>query len=61
MWEINELLGADQCSYKVDTVASAEYQALSGCSGVAVPVEPRGAGAGTECVHWSELCLGDEL
>jgi hypothetical protein len=59
LWEANNLLGADLCSYNDGTAASTEYQALSGCT-TAIPVETEGS-AGTACGHWSETCYQGEL
>jgi hypothetical protein len=59
LWELNGLLGVDDCSYIDGTAASTEYQALSGCS-TPIPVETDG-GAGTACGHWDELCYQGEL
>jgi hypothetical protein len=59
LWGDNNLLGDDACSYKDGTAASAEYQALSGCT-TAVPVETEGD-AGTACGHWDEACFLGEL
>jgi hypothetical protein len=57
---MNGLLeAADVCTYRVDTAASAEYQALSGCT-TAIPLETEGD-TGTACAHWSETCLKGEL
>jgi hypothetical protein len=59
LWEANDLLGADLCSYNDGTAASTEYQALSGCTST-IPVE-RDGGAGTACGHWDEVCYQGEL
>ena len=47
------------CRYSANTKASAEYQALSGCT-TAIPIENDG-GRGTACGHWDETCFGSEL
>ena len=47
------------CAYIANSKATAEYQALSGCT-TAVPIE-QGGGTGTQCSHWAEFCLQDEL
>ena len=67
LWTLNNLQTSAEagsakppCPYSAETKASAEYQALSGCTGVAVPTESDG-GPGTECGHWDEACLLDEL
>lgn len=59
LWGQNGLLGADMCSYNLDTAASAEFQALTGCT-TAVPLENDG-GDGTACGHWEEDCFIHEL
>jgi hypothetical protein len=59
LWEANNLVGADLCSYNDGTAASTEYQALSGCT-TAIPVETDG-GVGTACGHWDEICYQGEL
>jgi hypothetical protein len=59
LWTLNELLEEDECTYKLNTIASAEYEALSGCA-AAIPLETTG-GPGTACAHWDELCLKGEL
>ena len=47
------------CSYIANSKATAEYQALSGCT-TAVPLE-QDDGPGTECGHWDEVCFQSEL
>lgn len=66
LWTLNNLqvsaeagTATPPCPYNVNTKASAEYQALSGCT-AAVPIEFDG-GPGTQCGHWEEDCLLDEL
>ncbi|GAX19822.1 hypothetical protein FisN_11Lh309 [Fistulifera solaris] len=67
LWTLNNLQTSAQadtatppCPYNGNTKASAEFQAISGCAGVAVPIEFDG-GPGTQCGHWEEDCLLDEL
>lgn len=67
LWTLNNLQTSAEagtatppCPYNANTKASAEYQAISGCTNVAVPVE-FGGGPGTQCGHWEEDCLLDEL
>jgi hypothetical protein len=49
----------DGCQYGVNTAATAEYQALSGCT-TSIPIE-QGGGGGTACSHWDESCFKGEL
>jgi len=61
LWVDNSLADSDAapCNYTLQSRASGEYQALSGCT-TAIPLEQTG-GAGTACGHWAEDCLVDEL
>lgn len=61
MWEINGLTNSysPPCPYKKDSAASREYQQLSGCNS-AIPVE-QSLGKGSNCGHWQERCLGQEI
>jgi len=62
LWETLDITGkdvdGDPCDYRAAR-ATAEYQALSGCT-TAVPVDMSGV-AGTSCLHWDETCFGGEL
>ena len=49
----------DECPYKLDSSATREYQAISGCTD-SVPTES-GGGSGTKCGHFDEACLKHEL
>ena len=49
----------EDCPYKLDSSATREYQAISGCSD-SVPTE-NGGGEGTKCGHFDEACLQHEL
>ena len=37
------------------SAAKSEYEAISGCAGVNVPIDQGG------CAHWQETCFKDEL
>jgi Leishmanolysin len=50
------------CNYKLDSKASREHQALSGCgTTVRIPLENDSMSAGSDCGHWSEFCYDTEL
>lgn len=62
LWKVNGLIDQNQvpCPYKLDSAASREFQALSGCTG-AIPVEMSFTRAGSNCAHWQEYCLKSEM
>ena len=61
MWVLLGLTpNTSSCPYEVNSKASREYQALSGCTTKVVPVETNGR-AGTACGHWDETCFKSEL
>ncbi|CAB9509473.1 zinc metalloendopeptidase [Seminavis robusta] len=62
LWTINGLAtsNAAPCTYKSDSAASREYQALSGCN-TAIPLEQGHSNGGSNCVHWAESCFLNEV
>ena len=62
MWVINGLTTSytPPCPYKQNSAASREYQSLSGCNS-AIPIEQSFSGSGSNCGHWEESCLGQEI
>lgn len=59
------LINTLEVASKLDSAASREYQALSGCVDESIPVEQGTQaefnGPGSVCVHWAENCLYDEV
>jgi hypothetical protein len=50
------------CFHKATSKASNEYQCLSGCpSTSAIPIEKNVGSSGSDCSHWAESCLKNEL
>jgi hypothetical protein len=57
IWEVRQLIDSATapCAYSATSAASAEYQSISGCSGINAPIDQFG------CAHWEETCFVDEL
>jgi len=62
LWQANNLITSltPPCTYTSNTKANSEYQTLSGCTSMAIPIEQY-YGMGTACEHWDEICFRHEL
>jgi len=56
LWDLNGLL-AEDWTYRKDLAASQQYAKLSGCAGIAMPVEEDDC----DYTNWDEYCLQGEL